>query len=48
MANSSILLDNEEKTEIPAAVRLAQQQGFLSMESNQLCQWQNCSFRLIL
>lgn len=32
MANSSILLDNEEKTEIPAAVRLAQQQGFLSME----------------
>ena len=32
MANSSILLDNDEKTEIPAAVRLAQQQGFLSME----------------
>ena len=32
MANSSILLDNDEKTEVPAAVRLAQQQGFLSME----------------
>lgn len=34
MANSSILLDNDEKTEVPAAVRLAQQQGFLSMEQN--------------
>lgn len=47
MANSSILLDNDEKTEVPAAV-MNSNRDFCLWKSNQLCQWQNCSFRLIL